>query len=289
MRFKTLLATFLSVVSLLFSLHAHGASVWKVTKGDNTLYLGGTLHLLSESDYPLPAAYDQAYAKSDTLVFETDLDEAATPQFQQKAMMTMTYSDGKTIKDALSAETFKALSDHLALRNIPLANLMSFKPSMVSLTLSIVELQLNGLTAAGVDQFYVNKAKADSKQLVWLETPEQQLAFLAAMGAEDEDGLIRYTLRDLKDLPQMLVKLKKAWLDGDMPGMAALSIAPFKQDYPAVYQDLLVTRNNNWMPLIVNMLNTSQTEFVLVGALHLAGEDSVLAKLQQAGYTIEQL
>jgi uncharacterized protein len=43
-------------------------SVWKVTKGDNYLYLGGTLHLLPESAFPLPAELEQAYNDSDHLV-----------------------------------------------------------------------------------------------------------------------------------------------------------------------------------------------------------------------------
>ncbi|MFQ3190047.1 MAG: hypothetical protein ACI936_001177 [Paraglaciecola sp.] len=56
-----------------------------------------------------------------------------------------------------------------------------------------------------------------------------------------------------------------------------------------MYQDLLVTRNINWLPKIVNMLSDQPIEFVLVGALHLAGPDSVLAKLKAKGYKIKKL
>ena len=52
---------------------ANASSVWKVTKGDNTIYVAGTMHLLSPDDYPLPASYEEAYKASDTLVFETDV------------------------------------------------------------------------------------------------------------------------------------------------------------------------------------------------------------------------
>ena len=71
--------------------------------------------------------------------------------------------------------------------------------------------------------------------------------------------------------------------------MNALSIQPFKNDYPEVYHDLLVKRNNNWMPHIEKMLTDKPKEFVLVGALHLAGEDSVLTMLKNKGYTITKL
>ena len=46
------------------------AMVWQISDGERTLYLAGTMHLLSKADYPLPKAYENAYAKADILYFE---------------------------------------------------------------------------------------------------------------------------------------------------------------------------------------------------------------------------
>ena len=43
------------------------------------------------------------------------------------------------------------------------------------------------------------------------------------------------------------------------------------------------------MPQIEDMLKTSEVEFIMVGAMHLAGEDSVLTQLKAQGYSIEKL
>ena len=51
---------------------AGAACVWKVTSGTNVLYLGGSIHALKNSDYPLPVAYNRALDASDRLVFEVD-------------------------------------------------------------------------------------------------------------------------------------------------------------------------------------------------------------------------
>jgi uncharacterized protein len=56
-----------------------------------------------------------------------------------------------------------------------------------------------------------------------------------------------------------------------------------------LYQALFVARNQNWLPQIEQMFGNKQKELVLVGGGHLAGEHSVLALLQQAGYTVEQV
>ena len=213
----------------------------------------------------------------------------SSPQFQQKTMQMMTYSDGTTLNDVLSQETLAALNKHLQARNIPLQNLQVFKPSLLYVTLSVIELQAIGLNVQGVDLYYATLAMGDGKQQGWLESPEEQLNFLLKLDNGDPNELISYTLRDLKKLPQIMEGLKQAWRDGDMKKLAEIGIVPFKQDYPEVYQDLLVTRNNNWIPQLEKYFQDDNVEFVLVGALHLAGEDSVLATLRAKGYKIEQL
>ena len=62
MKLATLLSLCLFTATL--ALQAQ-SSVWKVSKGGNTLYIGGTSHLLRTSDYPLPAEFDLAYAAAD--------------------------------------------------------------------------------------------------------------------------------------------------------------------------------------------------------------------------------
>jgi uncharacterized protein YbaP (TraB family) len=146
-----------------------------------------------------------------------------------------------------------------------------------------------GFTSIGVDQFYANLAVQKGKTQTWLESPDEQIAFLENMGKGDENSMIKYSLRDIENMPETIAHLRNTWLAGDMEGMAALAIVPFKADYPKIYQDLLVTRNNNWLPKIEDMLNNQATEFILVGTLHLAGPDSVLSALATKGYKVEKL
>ena len=68
-----------------------------------------------------------------------------------------------------------------------------------------------------------------------------------------------------------------------------LGITPLLKDFPDIYQSLLVDRNNNWLPQIEAMFDSKDTEFVLVGALHLVGKDGLLQRLEAAGYKVTQL
>ena len=285
----TLIKALTLSTSLLFTLGLQAASVWKVSNDQHSLYIGGTIHFLTPNDYPLAKEYDLAFNASEKIIFETDMQAVRSPEFAQKMMKQMMYSDGTTINKVLKPDTYKALAIHLSSREIPMQAFASYKPSLLAISLTVVELQAMGYTSEGVDLFYANKAQAQDKQQGWLETPDQQLAFMANLGGDDPNVMIDYTLKDIKKMPEMLGKLHATWLSGDMQGMADVGITPFKADYPVIYEDLLVTRNNNWLPQIVTMLNDQPIEFILVGALHLSGPDSVLAKLKAKGYKIEKL
>lgn len=285
----TLIKALTLSTSLLVTLGLQGASVWKVSNEQHSLYIGGTIHVLTPKDYPLAKEYNLAYKAADKVIFETDMQAASSPEFYQKMMSQMMYKDGTTINQVLKPDTYKALAIHLSSRQIPMQSLASYKPSLLAISLSFIELKAMGYTSEGVDMFFANMAKEQGKEQGWLETPDEQLAFLANLGGDDPNAIIAYTLKDIQKMPEIFPKLHAAWLSGDMQGMADVGITPFKAEYADIYQNLLVTRNNNWLPQIVKMLNDSPTEFILVGTLHLAGPDSVLAKLKAKGYKIEKL
>ncbi|HEX2935880.1 MAG TPA: TraB/GumN family protein, partial [Bacteroidales bacterium] len=108
-------------------------SVWKVTGKGTNMYLGGTVHLLRASDFPLPAPFDSAYAHSAAIVLETNADELQRPEVAQKMMQKMMLTDGKTLKTVLSDTSYKALEKLCAGMGLPIANLATLKPSMVIL------------------------------------------------------------------------------------------------------------------------------------------------------------
>ena len=143
MKSGILLCSLLTLVSLFsVSLNAE-TSVWKVKQGVNHLFIGGTVHVLAEADYPLPAEYNRAYQLSERLVLETDMQKLQSPKFQQTMLRRLTYSDGRNLKSVLSAETFQALDQYCTSRGITIANLLPFKPGMVAITLTVFEFSVS--------------------------------------------------------------------------------------------------------------------------------------------------
>jgi uncharacterized protein len=281
----------LVVLAFIVAGSAHAdTSVWRLSKGAQQLYIAGTVHLLPPEQFPLPQAFDTAYQQADIVVFETDIRELETPQGNQLLMQHARYQDGRTLRQVLSAKTYRKLAQFAKAQGVDLATLDSFKPDFVLLTLMQVALQKAGMAGEGVDMYYFKQAIADTKPLLFLETVEQQLSMLLNVSAANEEVFVRQNLQQLSDLEAQLTQIIAAWRRGDANALSELAMA--FTDTPEgkrFYQLLLVQRNKNWLPQIEQMLATPEVELVLVGALHLAGEHNVLQLLQQQGYTITQL
>lgn len=297
MRFPAALRT-VRLCSVLFSLGVllllseeslAETSVWRVSDGNNTVYLGGTVHLLRPSDYPLPEEYEQAYLASSELYFETDISSMGDLSVQAQMLQQLTYSDGRTLKTVLNEDAYAALEDYTATIGMPLMMLEQFKPGMIISTLQVLEFQRIGFTPQGVDAFFNTRALGDAKDIGALETIEEQIGFLARMGEGNESEFILLSLEDLENTDALMEEMITAWRNGDEGALQKLFVDDMEQRAPELFDSLLRQRNLRWMPQIEAMFEDADTEFVLVGAAHLIGREGLVQLLQTKGYEVSQL
>lgn len=264
-------------------------SVWSVRSGDNVIYLGGTVHLLRPADYPLPGEFEEAYQASSELYFETDIASMNDLSVQAQMLQQLTYGDDESLSSILSDEAYAALSAYTATAGLPIAMLNKFKPGLLISTLQILVFQSMGFTPQGVDAFFHTRAVGDGKAEGQLETVQEQIGFIAAMGEGNESEFILLSLKDLAETGDVMEDMIGAWRSGDAEGLSELFVEEMKVEAPALYDTLLLQRNLKWVPQIDSMLQDADTEFVLVGAAHLVGENGLLDLLSQKGYEINQL
>jgi uncharacterized protein YbaP (TraB family) len=264
------------------------SSVWKIKSKSSEVYLGGTIHLLRELDFPLPAEFDMAYEASSVLVFETDMKALEAPEFQQKLLEKSMYPGDSTIKDVLSAETYKMLEDECTESGLPFAQIQKLRPSVLIITLVAIQYQKLGINAPGVDVHYSRRGMEDAKAAQFLETVDEQVNLLANMGKGHEDEFVQQSINDLKKVETQMLAMIDSWRNGSRKE-SEVELQEMKRDYPELYHDLLVKRNNAWMPKVETFFETEEVEFILVGNLHLHGEDGLLAQLKKKGYRIKQL
>jgi uncharacterized protein YbaP (TraB family) len=284
--FSLLASIFISCASALAQ-----SSVWKVSKGNKYFYLAGTIHVLNPQDYPLPSEFDKAYADADKLIFETDIAASKTPAFQQKFLSMMRSKESNSLANSLNSRTYETLKSYLAARNMKIEHFAKLYPWAVALTLSVIEYQRLGMVPEyGVEEYFYKKALIDNKTLGKLETLEQQMASIKAMGDIEPNLMIDYTLRDLEQLPEFAKVLKENWRSGNIESFTSNTLVKqMRTDFPTLYETLVINRNNNWLPILTLLNNNEFIEFVLVGTLHLNAKEGLIQQLQHAGFNVDQL
>ncbi|WP_428035349.1 TraB/GumN family protein [Amphritea sp.] len=283
--FRSVLLMALSVVTLSATA---ATSVWKVSSGDNVLYVGGTIHVLRQSDYPLPVEFDRAYLRADRLFFETDLEQLHTPEVVQRMQQAVRYPDGISGLDKrVSAALYQRIEKVWAQYGLPPEAMVGLRPSGIVITLTMLNLQQIGVDAQGIDDFYHRRAIADAKPVGGLESVDQQIRLLAGMGAGDEEKFMSMSLDELQQSGGLVDGMVEAWRRGNLTDLDRLVLEDMRRDSPAEFRKLIVDRNRKWLPQIEAMLADRQVEFVLVGSGHLAGDEGLIEQLQQRGYRVE--
>ncbi|MDF2182786.1 TraB/GumN family protein [Neptuniibacter sp. CAU 1671] len=263
--------------------------VWKISDGERLLYLGGSIHVLAEDDWPIPKAFEKAYQASEAVILETDLGQLQQPQTQLKMMQQLVYPAGETLRQHLSESLYAELTAFALERQLNADTFLNLKPAGVMLTLLTAELQRLGIQSAGPDIYFYQRAQSQGKATAGLESVAAHLDYIAQLGMGDEEAFIRQALFDLHETEGLMRSIVLAWRTGDVDLLEHAVIRDMQETYPAVYQSLLVDRNRAWLPQLEALLKTEAVEMVLVGAAHLVGPDGLLKALQDKGYQVEQL
>lgn len=279
----------LSLLLWQYQAAAQHSSVYQVCKAEDCFYLAGTVHLLPDSEYPLPEPFIYAYQRADTLMFETDVPADDDMAAQRQMLAAMQYPAGETLSSKLSPAVKTQLDHALRRYDLQLAQFDQFRAGFVVTQLTLLETNRLGLKGVGVDAYFESKAKHDGKTRLYLESLDFQLQLLATLADGREAELIDLTLAELPNTGKDLRTLIAAWRRGDVAQIERDVLLPTQQQDPRSYQRLFVARNQQWLPQLQRLFGNSQREMVLVGTGHLAGQHGLIQLLQAQGLRVTPL
>ncbi len=263
------------------------ALLWKVSfEGQADSYLFGTYHLLPGSFAEQINGTKKALRKSKAVVTElqTNAETAA-------GIMNFMLLESGTLDSLLGKEKFDTLSDAIEIRLGMSAQMFNkMKPMGVYIMLASAN-EIKEMRKAGVkgeepmDMWFQTEAIKNKKNTLALETAQEQadLLFNASPLQQQAEMLMQY-LRLNQDETQLendkILNCYKAQnLDCLMDYMN-------KSEMSAIEKDLMLRdRNVRWIPHLKEFMKT-QSCFVAVGALHLAGDSGLIELLRAEGYKV---
>jgi len=282
-----------ALVILLVAGVAHGddepAMIW-IIKGDaNIVYLLGSIHVLRESDHPLPEVLEMIYDEAEQLVMEIDMDDLDLVSTMQFLTSHGVLKGDQTLRDVMGPEMYAAAEAAAAAIDIPIEMLAKTEPWLAAITVEEMVMNRAGFNAAhGIEMYLTNKAVADGKAITGLETIEEQLGFLDGLSIDTQNRWLLQSMSEAERTEKVIVELIAAWRRGDTAFLEETLLSEF-DEYPELHDLILINRNKKWVGPIMALLNEDDDYLIVVGAAHLVGEESLPDLLSKQGVRIRQL
>lgn len=280
--------------------HAYPAgNLWRAEKPGSTVTVVGTIHIPDPRLAPIVEAVRPALNAADLLILEASSDDQAGIQSLATTQPDMFFiTEGPTLIDLLGEDDWARISDRLAALGIPAFFAAKFQPWYLSLTLAIPPCAMTALQSGehGLDRQLETIAIANGTPVGTLDDVEKLLRLFADEPMDKQLDGLRITLETQASGDDTTSTLIESYFDGRVREswefgrilIADTDIENGPELFDEVNQTLLLDRNQDWEPKIVDM--TDGKDVVLaVGAAHLSGETGVLRALERAGYALTRL
>ncbi|PKR77320.1 hypothetical protein CEY16_11340 [Halalkalibacillus sediminis] len=273
-----------------------GGFLWKVENEGTTVYLQGTIHAGTRDFYPLHEKIETAYHESDVIVPEIDLNNVDMGEMQQLNNELGTYQDGTTLQDHLPEDLYKEVDQALNGFGLGVEMVEQYKPWFLSTLIQQLMMQELGYTF-GVDQYFLNKANMDDKEVQDLETVEEQLGIFADTSEEYQIEMLEDSLISLEEMEEDMLEMFELYKAGDEDDLLdslmeeEVATDEVDEEAEAFMKAINDDRNYGMAEEIEGFLENGegQTYFVIVGSLHLILEPHIVSILEEEGYDVEKV
>ena len=274
---------------------------WKASDSNSTIYLLGSLHFADSTFYPLDSVIENAFDRSEELAVEIDLsDDSISRQISLVSEQYGFFQDGQILDSVIPASISASLDSLCLAWTLPLGSFSRYRPMSAGMTVTAVGIMRLGYDSnLGIDVHFLKRARDAGKNIISMETVEEQAFVLTGGGDSDSLGIfyLETILRETPSLDSATRGMMRAWKTGDDSLFCVymnLDTAQLSHTDSLLKKEtnerIYYSRNRKMAEKITAFLTEDRNIFVVVGAAHLAGNhENVIDILRAKGFTVEQL
>lgn len=265
---------------------------WEARKGEQRVYLLGTIHVGRAEFYPPHPDYLRRFDEAAAIVVEADVFDAK--RVAEAIQKTALYPDGDPGLDKRLSDEQKnrvtALADRFGLEPV---RIWRMKPWMVANTFIILQAASLGFNPAyATEAFLFQYATARGKPLLEIESIDAQLAIFERVDTATQIAYLEQAVKGIEsgDAEREVRRIVAAWESRDAAAAERLVADIHKAKTPGerfVAEQLFDARHARMVQAIERFAASGKLHLVAVGALHYFGPNGLLELLRARGYTIE--
>lgn len=267
-----------------------GPALFVARDANSTMYLFGTLHIRRPNTAWGGARAQAGLAETQEIWTELEISPETDAQTQSLALRYGMAESGRPLSSYFSAEEYARINAAGQRFGVPPQMLEVMRPWIVGVSFSVLPMTEAGYDpAAGADRAIDAYGDAHGKTMRSFETAEAQIRMLAGMSDDVQRQMVMEAVAEVEKGSGEMDEMATAWEAGDLATLERLVVTEMRDEYPEVYQMLLVERNDAWLETLSHELEGSGVDFVAVGAAHMLGPDGLVAQLRRRGYTVERV
>ncbi|HMN06481.1 MAG TPA: TraB/GumN family protein [Flavobacteriales bacterium] len=258
------------------------ALLWKIDGpgGGSASYVVGTVHSRDARAYTQVPQLLLIMQDLDAVAGELDLVENMSGAMG--ALKVMMMPPGTELADLLPKRKVERVNKAVRDKLGPMAPMMArVKPFFLMAMLSETEMRTD--SAMVLDQYLQVKAQEMGKDVLGVETMEEQLRAVDDLPLKDQAEMLYESVRKGFDR-KVIERMMEAYAAQDLDKLAAyVNGSGMSQK---VGDRLLTERNGVMATRMDSLMREGRTFLFALGAGHLPGRDGVLAQLRAMGYAV---
>ena len=258
--------------------------LWEISGNGLTesSYIYGTIHLICPNDFILNDVTKNVFHKSKQVFLELDFDD---PQLMTQMQSQLVLTNGKTLKDYCSEEDYLFLDKYFTEKiGVGMNVLSKMKPLSL---MSMIYMTILQCQPASYEAEFTKLAATESKEVLGLETVSEQMEAFDKIPYEEQMQLLTDMVRNEEKGKNEFEEIITTYKNQNLTQLLELII---RSDWNSenFEQDLIVSRNKKWIP-IMEKESKKMSTFFAIGAGHLAGTNGVLNLLKEKGFTVNAI
>lgn len=253
-------------------------------------YIYGSHHMAPLSIFENNSKALEAFRQSDVVVGEIDMTDMASVAavLQRHSMAPADSTLSQLVKGDDYARLREVFAAYSPMPGLTVELVDAFKPMVVSsmIAMGVMKEDMPGFNEGDqLDSYLLQSGRSLGKRIQGLETVEEQAGLLY-----DGMSLARQALElvemisDVDKLKEETAELNNLYIQGDLESLYLKTLE--EETNPEFRRKLIDRRNATWLEKLPAILDSGNC-FVVVGALHLPGEEGVLQGLRDKGYLVE--
>ncbi len=262
--------------------------LWRISRqGGADSFAFGTIHVADPRVSEIPPPVAGVFAGTRVFAFELAPVEVVHAQAYELEELP----EARRLEPLIGPEAFAQLSDELFMTGTPRRVIAHLKPWAAMMRLASSHARDD---TRSLEENLLAAARARRIQWISLESIEEQIAAFDTIPLDSQVALLKHTLANRDVLARVTESSIAAWQRGDLAALAAIT-EQVGREYPGMaphYAQLtrhLVVNRTVLMHHRLRLPLRGGRVLAAVGALHLFGQDGLLAMLARDGYRVSKV